>query len=92
MLRRKEKVEADRGYRGDSKVRLPNEWVTLSDKKAKACASARHESVNGRLKNFRCLSEKFRHNLSEHKNFFSLAAVVTQLMFEYHGTTFDVRY
>jgi hypothetical protein len=87
-----EKIEADRGYRGDEKVRTPDDWVTLSDRRAKYCAGARHETINGRLKNFKCLSTKFRHELSTHKHFFCFAVVVTQLMFEYHGTTFEVRY
>ena len=87
-----EKVEVDRGYQGEKKVQLPDEWVTLSNKKAKASAGARHETINGHLKRCRCLSKKLCHELSKHKDFFSLAAAVTQLMFEYHRTTFEVRY
>jgi hypothetical protein len=92
MLDKNEKVEADRGYVGDSKIRTPDDWVNKSERRAKAVALARHETVNGRLKNFAVLKQVFRHELKEHKYFFALAATVTQLMFEYHGNTFDVRY
>jgi hypothetical protein len=87
-----ESIKANRGYRGDKKVLTPDDWATLSDQKAKGNAAARHETINGCLKNFKCLSTKFWHGLSEHKHFFCFTAVITQLMFEYHGTTFEVRY
>ena len=92
MLDKNEKVEADRGYVGDTKIRTPDAWVNKSERRAKAVALARHETVNGRLKNFAVLQQLFRHDRREHKYFFSLAVTVTQLMFEYHGNTFDVRY
>jgi hypothetical protein len=91
-LRTNEKVEADRGYRGDDKIRTPDDWVTLSDRKAKSCARSRHETVDGRLKIFKSMSGTFRHELYRHKYLFCTAIATIQLMFEYHGTTHDVRY
>ena len=85
-------VEVDRGYRGHNCAWMPDNWLTRSEQKAKANARARHEAVNSRLKNFKCLSRAFRHDLHDHKSYFALAAVVTQLMFEEEGPVFYVRY
>ena len=41
---------------------------------------ARHETVNGRLKHFRCLKNTFRHDLFLHPRFFHAVVNVTQLM------------
>ena len=46
-LASKEKVEADRGYRGErSKVRTPDDYYSQVDRRAKRRARARHETVN----------------------------------------------
>lgn len=85
-------VEADRGYRGDPSVLTPDDYLTLSERKAKGTARARHEAVNTRLKFYGCLAVPFRHELKKHKAFFCLAVVCTQMMFEEHGPVFHVRY
>ena len=92
MLRRGEKVEADRGYRGDPSIWTPDNYLTLSEKRAKEVARARHEAINSLLKNFGCLSSPFRHELRTHRNYFSLAAVCVQLMIEERGPPFHVNY
>ena len=88
-----EKVEADMGYQGmPTKVRHPRVYISLADKKAKGRARARHESINGRIKIFRCIGETFRHNIKKHKSVFLAAATVTQLCFDCGETPFQIKY
>ena len=90
-LRPGEKVEVDQGFHGHTACR-PQNFLCKSEKEAKKAAAGRHETVNGRFKFFRSLDKKFRNNVHEHKYFFFTAVVVTQMMFEQYGTTFDVSY
>lgn len=92
MLEPWETVEADRGYRGDPKCRTPEQYVTQSERRAKERARARHEVINGRLKNFRVLDQKFRHPLTQHKFYFALAVTMVQLTTMHHGPPFHVKY
>jgi hypothetical protein len=81
-----ERVEADKGYRGDFplcvKTHCPGE---ASEKKyMRRLVLARHEHVNGRLKNFAILRERFRHEkdmMNKHGNAFRAIIVLTQLSF-----------
>jgi hypothetical protein len=43
---------------------------------------ARHEMLNGRLKNWGILSLVFRHHILQHINVFQACALVTQLTIE----------
>ena len=45
---------------------------------------ARHETLNGRLKQFSCLHDIFRHDLSLHPLYFNAVVNLTQMMIE-HG-------
>lgn len=93
MLLPGEMVEADLGYRGErNTVRTPNDFVSMSDKKAKTRARSRHETINGRLKNWGCLKQRFRHPLGKHKIVFSAVAVITQLDFENDAPPFQCSY
>ena len=86
MLLPGEMVKADAGYRGDPTIRLPDDWVCVSEKIAKKRAASRHETINGRLEFFRCLRHQFRHNRHKHKYYFYTAAVTTQLMLRKYGS------
>lgn len=58
------KAIADNGYRGEKAVvSTPNSHDHPDVRKFKRRARARHESFNGRLKNFQCLDERFRHGV-----------------------------
>ena len=82
-LLRGEKVEADKGYRGEADfVRCNFHYVSREDRRAKSRARARHETVNKRIKNFNILTRVYRHRLSFHKHCFRACAVLTQLSFE----------
>jgi DDE superfamily endonuclease len=88
-----EMVEADRGYRGEpTKIRTPDEFVSLTDRKAKSRARARHETVNKRLKQWGSLKQRFRHDLGKHKLVFAAVAVCTQLCFEMGEQPFPCNY
>lgn len=75
-----ERVEADKGYRGEPLfVSVPEDFQSEQHKQSKNHARARHEQVNRRLKNFECLHQVFRHDLSKHVDVFWAVAVITQL-------------
>ena len=46
-----ERVIADRGYRGDSKTFTPDQFTSTQHKRAMSLIRARHETLNGILKN-----------------------------------------
>jgi len=71
-------VIADRGYNDTNYFDIPN---GVADDRKKT-ALARHETVNGRIKNFRCFQNTFRHSLYLHPRFFHAAVNLTQLMIE----------
>ena len=62
-----ERVQADRGYAGDERVKAPGPLYTEDAylKMSKRIAS-RHETVNKRLKIFQCLVHQFRHDVVKH--------------------------
>ena len=59
---------ADRGYRGEPKLRLPNTRDAPLVKDFKKRSQARHETFNARLKSFKILSTRFRHRHSHKGN------------------------
>ena len=67
MLNSGEKVEADSGYRRElAAIRHTAVFVSHSDKRAKRKAHARHETVDGRLCNFKVLRETYIHSLKKY--------------------------
>ena len=91
-LDRYERVEADDGYRGHvRKVKCPKNANTKAAKKRmKARVRSRHETVNGRLKNWGILQQVYRHNISDHGHVLRACAVITQLMMENGEPLFPV--
>ena len=94
-----EVVEMDGVYRACEKGRLSSQGTNTAERKQKAAARGRHEVVNGRLKQFSVLANKFRHMkpnkdtmMERHKWCFNAIAVITQLKFENGEKTFDVAY
>lgn len=75
-----EKAVGDAGYKSifvSQKGEGNHEW-----KKAKSRYRARQESVNSRLKIFRCLQDRWRHDHDLHGYVFRAIALLTQLSFE----------
>jgi len=73
-----EKVIADKGYRGEPQVWLPSEG-SAGQIEAHRLIRARHESFNKRLKQWGCLKQVWRHELSHHHLVFNAVALLTQL-------------
>ena len=76
-LEKNEKVEADGIYRGVNGTRSKGDFVSRSDQRAKSKARGRHETVNGRIKNWACLRDVWRHPLDKHKYAFAAVVVIT---------------
>ena len=87
-----EMVVADKGYRGDSRTRTPAHRVSETDTRAMKGALTRHETINKRIKQFSCLTQKFRHPLRKHKDCFMAAALATQVMFDREHPAYRVAY
>ena len=82
---------ADRGYQGESALlTVPSSQDTDEVRYFKQRALSRHENFNGRLKNFDCLEERFRHSIKKHKCCFDAAAVIVQLQLENGSPLFVV--
>lgn len=79
MLGRQEKVVADRGYRGDARVVIPDYARDEVHEKEMNVARARHETVNGRLKTWKSMSTCFRHSKDKHHLVFRAVAVIEQI-------------
>jgi hypothetical protein len=92
LLLPREQVEADGGYRGDTKTRTPAMANTWAEYKKKKAARARHETINGRLKNFGILQQTFRHPLNKHRHVFMAVAVLTQLTIDRGNRPYQVDY
>ena len=89
-----EHVEADNGYRGHiDKVKCPKNANARPEKlRMQGRVRARHETLNGRLKNWGILSQVFRHKIILHGKVFRACAVITQLMVENGEPLFAVEY
>ena len=76
------KVIGDKGYVGDEMVSVNNRYDLDEVKKFKKFARARHEALNGRIKEFAILNERFRHAISKHKIAFEAVCVIVQYTME----------
>jgi hypothetical protein len=92
FLQKGEKVVGDSGYAGAyhetpnfAKLGTPRE-------KMKADARARHETINAKLKEFNCLSCRWRHPRHKHKLAFDAVANIVQIKIEKEGATFEINY
>ena len=79
-LRAEEKVVADKGYRGDSKVVTPLDAKNNDHRRAMSLGRARHETVNRRIKQWGALQQIWRHDNEKHA--FSFRAVITIVQLE----------
>lgn len=92
MLLRGEFVEADKGYRGDSKCITPINVDPLFRVRSGKVRS-RHETVNKRFKQWGALKQTFRHDVSKHGSVFTAVVVLTQLAISFDGEPlFEVKH
>lgn len=90
-----ERVEADDGYIGEAphKVKCPGcaanptENLVMQNR-----VRSRHETLNGRLKNWEILKQVYRHDITEHGDVFRAIAVITQLSIDNGEPLFEVDY
>ena len=89
-----ERVEADNGYVGNAdKIKCPNNPANPERNLAmQARVRSRHETLNGRLKNWGILEQVFRHDISLHTLVFHACAVITQLSITHGEPLFQVGY
>lgn len=90
LLRKGERVEADDGYKAEDPllVKAPSGVRFMEDERWHAKRSKvrrRHETINQRIKVFKILTDRFRHDIEKHSMCFRACAVLTQLSFV-HGT------
>ena len=89
-----ERVEADNGYVGHpDKIKCPNNDCNPAENLGmQADARSRHETFNGRLKNWGILERRYRHNIGTHGMVFTACAVITQLGVANGEPLFEVEY
>jgi hypothetical protein len=81
---------ADNGYQGENQVNIPNPLDNNLVKKFKQRARARHETLNGRLKKFKILSDRFRHPVEKHETAFEAVCVIVQYAMEIDSPLFEI--
>lgn len=82
------RVIADRGYicaEHRDVLSTPNHLDSDQVKEFKRRARARHETINARMKAFKCLDVRFRHRLHKHQWCFDAVLVLTQYAIEDTG-------
>jgi hypothetical protein len=85
------RLVGDEGYKGESQtISTRNALDSPIVKSFKRRTRARHETFNGRLKNFKILAERFRHGVAKHKAVFETACVIVQYDMENGHPMFDV--
>jgi hypothetical protein len=90
-----ERVEADGGYEGEAplKVKCPSS-IAVPDERQRmmGIVRRRQETVNRRFKQWKILSDVFRHDLGMHGRVFSAIATITQLAIQHGEPLFQVEY
>ena len=85
------RVIGDRGYRGEREfISTPSSHDSEALRDFKGRALSRHETFNGRLKNFDCLQERFRHSIKKHKWCFAACVVIVQIGIQNGAPLFEV--
>ena len=86
-----ERVECDAGYGGDDQCRTPNDYDNNDQwRYQKGKVRARHEQINGKLKEFKILSYPFRHDKNFHHLAFNAVVAVVQSEIVEGRSKFDV--
>ena len=86
-----EKAEADDGYTGEpTKTLIPKVNYTPADAELQQCVCNRHETINRRFKEWKCLglSLKPSHSVEKHSMMFHAVVVICQLSIESGEHTF----
>jgi hypothetical protein len=94
-IRRVKLCLADRGYHSKQNdeaclFSLPNGFDSKALNNYKSRGRLRHETFNGRIKNFKCLSDTFRHGFKKHKDVFEAVVVIVQYQMDNGSPIFEV--
>ena len=74
-----EKAEADKGYRGEpDTIELPDDGI-VDQYHEKALIRSRHETINGKIKNWQCMNTVFRHDIHLHGTFFIAVCTIINI-------------
>jgi hypothetical protein len=85
------KAIGDGGYHGHQKsISAPNPHDSKGVRMFKSRALLRHETFNGHMKKFDCLSGRFRHSVERFENCFEAVCVICQHQIEIESPLFDV--
>ena len=90
LLNLGEMAIADKGYRGEPEVIDRPDAGSLEWQEKKKLARSRHETVNGRIKKFNVMGNKFRHDMDLHDVCFDAVVVIVQLNIENGEPLFEV--
>ena len=83
----------DEGYTGDAAFSRPNDFDgNLAWARMKASERARHENINGKLKEFNILEHTFRNRLESHASYFRAVATLVQLGISWGNATYQIDY
>ena len=87
-----EKILADGGYNDGNRFFSTPTGINDVTQRMRSLCRARHETVNGRMKNFKVLSTRFRHGLEKHKICFTAILNIVQIYIMLYDTNFEVYY
>jgi len=91
LRKHKKMVIADNGYRGYANLcSTPNSYDAPEVAHFKSRARCRQESYNGKLKNFECLSSRFRHSKEHLQACFEAVAVIVQYKMDGGEPLYDI--
>jgi hypothetical protein len=82
MMDEGEMYIADAGYRDGGEYALTPDGLNNANSRVFGVIRARHETINGRFKEWRALSCLFRHDLRKHWSVFMAIANITQIELE----------
>ena len=78
-----EKIIADKGYRGEHNKIITSTFLEGDPRNRELKRiMARHEGINKRLKDFKCLGSIWRHGWKMHIRAFYAVVTLTQIKFE----------
>ena len=88
LLDEGEMLIADGGYGGDPHIFTP---TGLNDgwSRCMSMIRARHETLNGKLKNFNVLNQPFRHDLDKHQSCFLAVANLVEITIKAESPLFE---
>jgi hypothetical protein len=79
MIPAGKKVIADEGYRGEAQMITSRNWFdSAAVKEFKGWVTARQETFNKRLKDFKVLAKRFCHGVAKHQMVFEAVCVLVQ--------------